>query len=226
MPNVAVPERLAAPGVRRPTGMLRRELGRRIPGRAADRRHHRSDSQQPGSARRRRARRSRRCCCAKLAGAKLYPSVDVLARGGAKLSGDNSGMQGARPHRELGARSLGPRALRPRRGDGGRRVDRGRLRVRAPVDGGGGRQELVPRHRGRPAGGAGAGDDPRRRRPRAPGRDARRVSASATTKTSSSPARSVGTYRDVLREIELARDAGDARPRTPAGPLSRRGGGA
>lgn len=32
---------------------------------------------------------------AKLAGAKLYPSVDLLARGGLKLSGDNSGLQGA-----------------------------------------------------------------------------------------------------------------------------------
>ena len=32
---------------------------------------------------------------AKLAGAKLYPSVDVLARGGGKLSGDGSGLQGA-----------------------------------------------------------------------------------------------------------------------------------
>jgi outer membrane protein, multidrug efflux system len=32
---------------------------------------------------------------AKLAGAKLYPSVDLLARGGTKLSGDNSGLQGA-----------------------------------------------------------------------------------------------------------------------------------
>jgi len=31
---------------------------------------------------------------AKLAGAKLYPSVDLLARGGLKLSGDNSGLQG------------------------------------------------------------------------------------------------------------------------------------
>ncbi len=31
---------------------------------------------------------------AKLAGAKLYPSVDVLARGGGKLSGDGSGLQG------------------------------------------------------------------------------------------------------------------------------------
>ena len=32
---------------------------------------------------------------AKLAGAKLYPSVDLLGRGGLKLSGDNSGLQGA-----------------------------------------------------------------------------------------------------------------------------------
>ena len=32
---------------------------------------------------------------ARLAGAKLYPSVDVLARGGGKMSGDNSGLSGA-----------------------------------------------------------------------------------------------------------------------------------
>jgi NodT family efflux transporter outer membrane factor (OMF) lipoprotein len=32
---------------------------------------------------------------AKLAGARLFPSVDVLARGGGKMSGDNSGLQGA-----------------------------------------------------------------------------------------------------------------------------------
>jgi outer membrane protein, multidrug efflux system len=32
---------------------------------------------------------------ARLAGAKLYPSVDILARGGGKMSGDNSGLQGA-----------------------------------------------------------------------------------------------------------------------------------
>ena len=31
---------------------------------------------------------------ARLAGATLYPSVDLLARGGGKLSGDNSGLQG------------------------------------------------------------------------------------------------------------------------------------
>ena len=32
---------------------------------------------------------------ARLAGAKLYPSADVLARGGGKMSGDGSGLQGA-----------------------------------------------------------------------------------------------------------------------------------
>jgi NodT family efflux transporter outer membrane factor (OMF) lipoprotein len=32
---------------------------------------------------------------AKLAGAKLYPTVDFLARGGGKMSGDNSGLQGS-----------------------------------------------------------------------------------------------------------------------------------
>jgi multidrug efflux system outer membrane protein len=32
---------------------------------------------------------------ARLAGARLYPSVDVLARGGGKMSGDNSGLSGA-----------------------------------------------------------------------------------------------------------------------------------
>jgi NodT family efflux transporter outer membrane factor (OMF) lipoprotein len=32
---------------------------------------------------------------AKLAGARLYPSVDLFARGGGKMSGDNSGLQGA-----------------------------------------------------------------------------------------------------------------------------------
>ncbi|HEY7446845.1 MAG TPA: TolC family protein [Vicinamibacterales bacterium] len=31
---------------------------------------------------------------ARLAGAKLYPSVDILARGGGKMSGDSSGLQG------------------------------------------------------------------------------------------------------------------------------------
>ena len=45
---------------------------------------------------------------ARLAGAKLYPSVDLLARGGGKMSGDGSGLQGGVLSRELGARPLGP----------------------------------------------------------------------------------------------------------------------
>ena len=32
---------------------------------------------------------------ARLAGARLYPSADALARGGGKMSGDNSGLKGA-----------------------------------------------------------------------------------------------------------------------------------
>ena len=46
-------------------------------------------------ARRRRARRTV-AAIARLAGAKLYPSVDLLARGGGKMSGDNSGLTGRR----------------------------------------------------------------------------------------------------------------------------------
>ena len=50
---------------------------------------------------------------ARLAGAKLYPSVDVLARGGGKMSGDGSGLQGGVLHGGLGTGPLGPGALRP-----------------------------------------------------------------------------------------------------------------
>ncbi len=89
---------------------------------------------------------------AKLAGAKLYPSVDLFARGGGKMSGDGSGIQGGGVHRELGARPLGPRPVRPRRGSGRRAVRAGRFRVRAAVDRCARCTELVPGHRGRPAG--------------------------------------------------------------------------
>ena len=43
---------------------------------------------------------------AKLAGARLYPSVDVLARGGGKLSGDGSGLQGAVLIGDVGSSTL------------------------------------------------------------------------------------------------------------------------
>ncbi len=95
---------------------------------------------------------------AKLAGAKLYPSVDVLAHGGTKHGG-RLGPPGHCDLRDLGDRPLGPRALRP----GGKRrpgrVGAGGFRVRATVDCGTRSQELVPCDRGRAAGRGGTRDD-------------------------------------------------------------------
>ena len=48
---------------------------------------------------------------AKLAGAKLWPSADVLARGEGKMSGDGSGLQGGALFAELGDRSLRARPV-------------------------------------------------------------------------------------------------------------------
>ena len=50
---------------------------------------------------------------AKLAGAKLWPSVDILAKGGAGLGGDSSGIQGALLTAVVGDRPLGTGPLRP-----------------------------------------------------------------------------------------------------------------
>jgi outer membrane protein TolC len=47
-----------------------------------------------GAVRRAGARIEQAQLYAKLAGAKLWPSVDLLARGGGKMSGDGSGLQG------------------------------------------------------------------------------------------------------------------------------------
>ena len=107
---------------------------------------------------------------AKLAGAKLYPSVDLLAHGGGKLSGDGSGLQGGGTLRDLGARPLGPRALRPGGEHRSSRVGAGGFRVRATVDCRTRGQELVPRHRGRLAGRGGTRDHSRERGARTPGR--------------------------------------------------------
>ena len=138
---------------------------------------------------------------ARLAGARLYPSVDVLARGGGKMSGDNSGLSGV-------ALTIGWEVDlgRVRYGRAAARADaastQGRFRVRAAVD----RR-------------AGAGSSPRRRLCRPTSLVARSAtprgwsgspatapaSAWATKKMFAARA-AVGTYRDSLREIELARE--------------------
>ena len=107
---------------------------------------------------------------AKLAGAKLYPSVDLLARGGGKLSGRRLGPPRRGPLRDLGARPLGPRALRPGGERRSSRVGAGGFRVRATVDCGTRGQELVPRHRGGVAGRGGTRDHSCERGARTSGR--------------------------------------------------------
>ena len=95
---------------------------------------------------------SRRPAMRKLAGATLYPPVNLLARGGGKLGGDSErpraapGSSPAGSSTSGGACALGREAgARAVRGGGARRG------VRAPVDRRAGRQELVPRDRGAPA---------------------------------------------------------------------------
>ena len=96
---------------------------------------------------------------AKQAGAKLWPSVDLLARGGGKLSGDGSGIQGAVLsvvwEIDLWGRVRYGRAASVAQASSAA----GRLRVRAAVDCRAGGQELVPRHRGGAAGRGGTRDD-------------------------------------------------------------------
>ena len=142
---------------------------------------------------------------AKLAGAKLYPSVDVLARGGGKMSGDNSGLPGA-------VLTVGWEL------DLWGRVRYGRAAARADAasaqaDFEFARQSIAARWPG-----AGSSRPKRALQAELARRTIRdtealvgwrrtaRASASATKRTSSSRAPTVGTYRDSLRQIELARE--------------------
>ena len=90
---------------------------------------------------------------AKLAGAKLYPSVDLLARGGGKMSGDGSGLQGGvlsvNWELDIWGRVRYGRAAAAADAASGT----GGLRIRAAVARGPRRQELVSRDRSRIAGG-------------------------------------------------------------------------
>ena len=92
MPTVAVPAAWTAAGAG--AGAVADNWLATLPRRSAGGRGRRSDRQQRRPARRARRASSRRCCTRKLAGAKLYPSVDVLARGGGKMSGDSSRPEG------------------------------------------------------------------------------------------------------------------------------------
>jgi len=93
MPKVAIPDRFHAPGAA-PTGML---VANWVVGFHDDQLTAAIvEAIQNNPDLRVAAERVQQALLrAKLAGAKLYPSVDVLARGGTKLSGDNSGLQGA-----------------------------------------------------------------------------------------------------------------------------------
>ena len=128
---------------------------------------------------------SRRMLYAKLAGAKLYPSVDVLARGGGKMSGDGSGIQGAALtvswELDLWGRVRYGRAAAARRC----RLRAGGLRIRAPVD--------------RRARWQGAGSWPPRRRCRrsSPARDRRRRRSSSCGWPRIAPRVGVGNDEDV-----------------------------
>jgi NodT family efflux transporter outer membrane factor (OMF) lipoprotein len=92
LPSVAVPERWTAPGAG-PEAVTDNWLATfgdpQLAAAVAEAIAHNADLR-VGAARVEQA-----MMYAKLAGARLYPSVDVLARGGAKMSGDNSGLQGA-----------------------------------------------------------------------------------------------------------------------------------
>ena len=84
----------------------------------------------------------------------IRPSIS--SRAAAASCPGRLGPPGRRPHRDLGARPLGPGSLRPRGERRASRVGAGRFRIRAAVDRGARGQELVPRHRGRAAGRSGA----------------------------------------------------------------------
>ena len=109
---------------------------------------------------------------AKLAGAKLYPSVDFLARGGGKMSGDGSGIQGGAitVSWELdlwGRVRYGRAAAAADAASAQADFEYARQSIAALVA-----TQLVPGHRGWPPGGAGAADRRPRRRAGAAGRNA------------------------------------------------------
>ena len=159
---------------------------------------------------------------AKLAGAKLYPSVDVMARGGGKMSGDNSGLTGAAltVSWELdlwGRVRYGPRG--GARGCGAAQADFAfaRQSLAAQVA-----QELVPRDRSRPAGRARAERHSRCRSPGAAGARTARASAWATKKKSSSRAPTSGPTATPCARSSWRRSRRSAPSKSCSGDIRRR----
>ncbi len=159
---------------------------------------------------------------ARLAGAKLYPSVDLFARGGGKMSGDGSGIQGAvlTVSWELdlwGRVRYGRAAAAADAASAQADFEYARQSIAALVA-----TQLVPGHRGGPPGGAGPAD----RRPRRGARAAGRNAIARRRRQRPGCRRGAGQRRHLSRRPPAAR----ARARTgaqgagnPDRPLSRRG---
>ena len=158
--------------------------------RSADRRRRRGDrATTPTCASAPRAS-SRRCSTPSSPARSCIRRSIVAARGGGKLSGDGSGIQGGAALDDVGARPLGPRALRPRRAPRRTRCPRAadfeyaRQSMAALVA----KNWFLATEAGTP-GGAGARDDSRGARSWCAWPRRARASASATTRTSTWRAR-------------------------------------
>ncbi len=216
MPSVAVPAQWTAAGAA--AGAVSSNWLGGVPRRTADgpgRRSHRAQPEPPNrggahgtGAALREARRRQTVSVGRSARPRRRQTVRRSVRAA-----------GCGDHRELGSRSLGPRAIRP----GGRcrrcRLRGSRLRVRAAVDRGAGRQGLVPRHRGRPPGRRRPPDDSGQRR----AHPARRNPGEGRRRQRRRRLRRARVGRDLSRCA--ARDragagAGTARARAPGRPLS------
>ncbi len=162
---------------------------------------------------------------ARLAGAKLYPSVDLLARGGGKMSGDGSGLEGGvlSVNWELdlwGRVRYGRAAAAADAASAQSDFEFGRQSIAALVA----KSWFLATEAGLQAEIA-----------RGSLRDDEELVRLAETRSRIGVGNeedvfvaraAAGTSRDSLRQIELRTRAGHPRPRDPAGPLSwRRGGG-
>ncbi len=194
-----------------------RQLARHVPGRATQRRGRGSHCAQCRPARRRGPCRNGDALCQ----ARRRAALPVGRRPRPRRRQDVGRQHrpaGRAPHRDVGARSVGARQIRPRRSGRGRRLGAGRLRIRPPVDRRGRGQELVPGHRGRVAGRRGARNDQGRRGTGAP----RRTAIQGRRRQRRRHLRRARVGRHLPRRAASDRSVartGDSRPRDPARPI-------